>query len=86
MCDPMTMVAMIGSIAGPLLTPTSKPPKAQIPASPAPNARSPGATVRIGTGADNDTTKTDNAVRSTFVEKRKAGNALGNLGRSGLAL
>jgi len=86
MCDPMTMISMVGAIAGPLLTPTSKPPKAEIPASPAPNARAPGATVRIGTGAEDDTTKSTNATRSTFVEKRKAGNALGNLGRSGLAL
>ncbi len=86
MCDPMTMIGMIGSIAGPLLSSPPMPPKAQIPASPAPNARAPGATVRVGTGAKDNRSDTTAAERSTFVERRKAGTAVGGLGRSGLAL
>ena len=83
----MTMIAMVGAIAGPLLSSPPKPPKAaEMPASPAPNARASGATVRVGTGAANETTKTPDATRSTFVEQRKAGYDVGGLGRSGLAL
>ncbi len=86
MCDPMTMISMVASIAGPLLSSPPKPPKAEIPASPAPTARAPGATVRIGTGAEDKRSDTAAAERSTFVERRKAGTAVGGLGRSGLAL
>lgn len=80
------MITGLMSIAGPLLSSPPKPPKAEIPASPAPNARAPGATVRIGAGADDQRTNSTYAKRSTFKETRKAGTAVGGLGRSGLAL
>ena len=64
-----------------------KPPKAQLPAPPAPDARAPGAVVRIGQadGANNKASNTPDP-NSTLVEKRATGQALGGLGRSGLAL
>lgn len=82
----MTVMAVVGSIAGPLLSSPPKPPKAEIPATPAPNARAPGATVRVGTGAKDERSETSAAKRTTFKETRKAGSAVGGLGRSGLAL
>lgn len=87
MCDPLTMIMGAASMLTPLLSSPPKPPKAKVPAAPAPNARAPGATVRIGTGADDKRTVTTTADRnSNFKEKRKAAVALGSLGRSGLAL
>lgn len=86
MCDPMTLIMGLASVAAPLLSSPPKPPKAEIPASPAPNARAPGATVRVGTGAKDDRTPQGPVERSTFKEQRKSGKSIGGLGRSGLGL
>jgi hypothetical protein len=86
MCDPMTLLMGLASVAGPLLSKPPKPPAAVVPAAPAPNSRNPGATVRIGTGALDKRSDAGVGRDVNFVEKRKAGQSLGGLGRSGLAL
>jgi len=92
MCEPLTMLGLLG-LAGSVgsaalgVAGAAKPPEPTLPAAPAPTGRAPGATVRVGTGADElentDPTKSD-IVRTPVT--RAAGTALGGLGRSTLAL
>lgn len=82
----MGALSAAGSILPALLTKPDKPPAAVVPGSPAPNARTPGATVRIGTGAKDERTEGVGPDKKKFVEQRKSGKALGGLGYSGLAL
>ncbi len=54
----------------------------------APVSRNPGATVRLGTG--NETESVDDGsndpIATSYYQKRKAGNFLGNLGKSSVTL
>lgn len=89
MCDPMTLFGGVMSIFGMFMQPkTPEPPKAEVPAIAAPTGRTPGATVRLGAGADDISNQNSNEPNSpgVFQEKRVSGNSLGNLGKSGLAL
>lgn len=62
----------------------AKPPKPQMPATPAPTSREPGAQVRVGNKAEiNDSTSPE---YNPFQEKRSSGRSLGGLGRGGLSL
>lgn len=84
MCDPLTLLLGVGSIAGSLLGGSNKPPEPELPAPPAPMSKQPGATVRVGTR--DQKTKSTATDYEGFTEKRKAGTALGNVGRSGLTI
>lgn len=80
---------MMGVSAGAALLGRPKkpppPPPAVNPATPAPNARAGGATVRVGGDAPKEDTETTPEYQ-TFQEKRVSGKALGGLGRGGLGL
>ena len=90
MCTGIEMVALASALFGTVSAVTQKtpePPKAETPAIAAPTSRAPGATVRLGNNS-NDITNgdTNDPSKDKFTEKRAAGNALGNLGKSGLAI
>jgi hypothetical protein len=87
MCDPLTILGLVGGLGSVLFAPKPPdPPKIETPAGPAPTARSPGATIRVGTGAD-ELQAADPAYTGTAKAKTRAsGSALGGLGRSSLAL
>lgn len=88
MCDPATIAAIVtagAALFGVASAPAPTPPPAETPALPAPPARASGATVRLGIGQEDLTTKTE-APTTNFVEKRASANSLGNLGRSGLTI
>jgi hypothetical protein len=89
MCDPITILTLVATAGSTLLGAASMkaPPAPELPATPAPTGRAPGATVRIGTGADE--LKNEDPTESSAtpqVKQRAAGTALGGLGRSSLAL
>lgn len=95
MCDPLTMIGLalgaVGSFMGSSQKAADPPAAAPVQASAiaAPTSRTPGATVRLGNASDdiqNDLNPDNSTPNSGFVEQRIAGNSLGNLGRSGLAL
>ena len=74
-----------GALMGMKQKKPAPPPPVVNPATPAPNAREGGATVRVG--GDDPAEKTDAVPEySAFQEKRVSGKALGGLGRSGLGL
>lgn len=87
MCDPATLLAgglsALGSILG--MGQTQPPPPT--PAAPVlpPNDRAPGATVRLGTGKEDQTTDTNTGPVLGFTERRATGKSL-TRGRSGLAI
>lgn len=62
----------------------SKPPKVEMPATPAPTSREPGAQVRVGNKAEID--DSTSPEYNLFQEKRTSGRSLGGLGRGGLGL
>ena len=90
MCTGLEIAGLLlglGGTAASLMQQPATPPKAETPAAPAPTSRAPGATVRLGNSDDDIlNTTTNDPSRKTFTEKRTSGNALGNLGRSSLAL
>lgn len=76
----------LGGAVAPLFA-AKAPDPPPLPATTPAGARAPGATVRVGTGQDEGTnTDSNQPTKATFVPKRSAGQAFGNLGRSGLAL
>lgn len=88
MCDPLSMLTL-ALTAGSTLFGVSKmanPPEPELPGAPAATARTPGATVRIGTGAEELEDKTTESTAGRNVATRSAGTALGGLGKSSLAL
>ena len=92
MCDPFTMIALaVGGIGSLMMASQDmpEPPKAEQPAIPAPQARNPGATVRLGAN-DGDITNeldpSDPTRRLSQPSVRTSGNTLGNLGRSSLTI
>jgi len=88
MCDPISLITLALTAGSTLMGVASMPdpPKASLPAPPAPTGRAPGATVRVGTGGDELEAKdvTESNVRQ--VKTRAAGTSLGGLGRSSLEL
>lgn len=91
MCDPITAIAMaVGGIGSMMMAGQSmpEPPAAKQPAVPAPESRTPGATVRLGTSDDDITNdlRTDDPTRRNAGTNRQSGNTLGNLGRSSLTI
>lgn len=87
MCDPGTIAAIVtagAALFGVATAPTPAPPP-EMPALAPPAARTNGATVRLGIGSEDNTTKTE-APDLNFTEKRASANSLGNLGRSGLTI
>lgn len=91
MCDPLTLIGGALGLFGSMMSMGQKqpePPKVETPAIAAPTGRNPGATVRLGNNSDDITNNLspDSTQPSIFQERRTSGNALGNLGRSGLAL
>lgn len=87
MCDPLTILTLVGSIGSTLFGATaSKPPAPEMPAAPAPTARTPGATVRLGDGPQLVNTDPTASTATKPVKERAAGTALGGLGKSTLAL
>ena len=90
MCDPVTLIMGLASVASGALglaQKPPKPPKPEVPAVAAPETRNPAAVVRVG-AADGNTNKDKNAPdeNGVFMEQRASGKALGGLGRGGLAL
>lgn len=87
MCEPITGALFAGllgvgsALAAP--KPAAPPP---IPAPTASAARAPGATVRVGDGQDDDTTKAKVQAALPLGETRSFGKPIGGLGKSGLAL
>lgn len=92
MCDPVTLLlgalGAAGGLVGAMQEPPKPPPVAQ-PATPAPDTRNPGATVRIGQEDDNKNTQVNapNAQRGQTLT-RSSGKSLGlvPLGRGGLSI
>ena len=88
MCDPATIAAIVTAGAALFSTATASqpaPPPAEVPAAPAPTARTSGATVRLGIGQEDKTSK-DVLPELDFTERRASANSLGNLGRSELSI
>jgi len=85
----MTMVTLALTAGSTLfgLSSMKAPPPPELPAVAAPTARTAGATVRVGTGADEleNTDATESSAGRT-EKTRASGMALGGLGRSSLAL
>ena len=91
MCDPITLIGLaIGGIGSAMMASQSlpTPPKAEQPAIPAPAARNPGATVRLGSNSDDIQNDIDPSTGKpvTAVAVQSTGNTLGNLGRSSLTI
>lgn len=87
MCDPVTILSIVGGVGSALFGAASAPPAPEIPAAPAPTARAPGATVRIGTGATELENKDDKTFQSTpKIPRRASAQPLGGLGQGSLAL
>lgn len=89
MCDPSTLIALAATVGSTLFGVASMPdpPAPELPAAPAPTARNPGATVRVGTGAEElENTDPGDTGGKPVVRQRASGSALGGLGRSSLAL
>lgn len=65
----------------------SKPPALPNPAATPDAPRESGATVRVGAGQEDQTTKTDGPTNPfSFTEQRGSGQALGGLGKSSISL
>ncbi|QOE32097.1 hypothetical protein CPT_Palo_038 [Rhizobium phage Palo] len=93
MCDPITLIGLIGgaaSLAGSLAAPKpAKAPKAvELPdtAAQAEAARTSGAIVRVGAGKDDQTTDQKTADKGAIPETRVFGRPVGGLGKSGLSI
>lgn len=89
MCDPATIAAIVTAGASlfsvATAAPPPAPPPAEVPAPPVAPARTSGAIVRLGIGAEDKTTDTT-TPELDFTERRASANSLGNLGRSGLTI
>lgn len=88
MCDPFTGALLAGglSLGSALMAPKPAAPP-PIPAATPNAARAPGATVRVGNGQDDDTTKNPTVQPIGLIgETRSVGRPVGGLGKSGLAL
>lgn len=87
MCDPMSILTLVGTIGSTIFGATaSKPPAPEMPAAPAPTARTPGATVRLGDGPNTTNTDPVDVSNTSPARERAAGTTLGGLGKSTLAL
>ena len=68
MCDPFTILSAVLGVGSALFGATAKPPPApELPAAPVQNTKAPGATVRIGTGAESN--NTDDPSKSSAIKK-----------------
>lgn len=91
MCDPITLIGLaIGGASTALLASQSTPgpPAAKTPAIPAPEGRTPGATVRLGSSSDDisNDLNPEGDRKAQVPLARTSSNTLGNLGRSTLAI
>lgn len=77
------VLGLFGALAGPK---PEDPPAPVIPATPADAARQAGATVRVGDGQNDDTSKTVGVSNVTVPETRLFGKPVGGLGKSGLTI
>lgn len=87
MCDPLTILGLVGGIGSAVLGVASAPKPPPLPALTPPGSKAPGATVKIGTGADElENTDPTSSDTERLAPTRLAGTSLGGLGRSTLAL
>ncbi|QPC44938.1 hypothetical protein HW532_20895 [Kaustia mangrovi] len=81
----MSLIGGALGVAQSLFGGSEKPPKPKLPAPPAPDARSPGAKIKVGNKDKQDDGK-DPTEFVGFTEKRKRGKSLGGTGRGGLVI
>lgn len=96
MCEPVSMIMMamsgVAGLAGTMMASkaaksTPAPPPAAIPkpAAAPPVNRNPGATIRLGTGKQDEAdAESGSPMYGGAVVKRQSGSGLGNLGKSSL--